>query len=525
MPAPHTERKAVASCPNKGSLLMCTPTTPADGPPPSRQLRSRFGMRLQVRATVPATGPQDMPGDRARSKPISMLADLLLPCWLLFHQAVLLMVALLRPSIVSVVYLLLFLAAHLGAVAPSTVTPTARSLLQLSLAVAAAIAGIPAAATHPELLGGWVADLLMLLESGFLLLFAVHCRRSVPSLVHAETADAATRMAPRRNAQANGAVALGLVSAAALLQPCLAGLPLLLPGMLSLYRWARSRKWAGHLGTAATVAQLYVATWVVAEYCESVVAHAGDDATPQHRPLRSSSWVHHPPAASFAAPPSTPLSTNLTPPWAQPSYKPALGGSDGALLWLFGQRTDEAATWQALLLYLSFGWIFYTQLTEYRLPSSLREVKDAFARLGSEGCVAGPAYRPSVVTWTRHTLDARPAVAAAGSRLLPAEATADVQAVDVVVTDTRLLPAEATADVTAVDVAVAPLGPGGGSSCVLSAGATSSCSARAATGAELATSESNRACVLPPSLETAAPATVDAPVVSSVRLMNARAPS
>ena len=209
--------------------------------------------------------------------------------------------ALVRPSIISSFYLVLFIVAHLGCYTESDNRgPTKATITQLAVSIATAVAGLPSSASVPWLLGSWVADLLLLLESGALLSLVLYCRlHGLGDAPVAAGGDASLRSA----AVAGMVLVLVVLPAAALLQPCLFGLPLLLLPLTFLASWARSEARTTWLRPLVPCVQLYVATWILAEYIGWLVDRA-DRIAPPPPPPPSAPPLAPPPYAPPGWPPS-----------------------------------------------------------------------------------------------------------------------------------------------------------------------------------------------------------------------------
>ena len=175
-----------------------------------------------------------------------------LPALTLLHRAVLLVVAVLRPSAISVAYLALFLLAHqrLGVAMDSVA-----ALLQLAAAAIVAIAALvqtldPAVVPSADHVvpcasgaAGWTPDVAVLAESCLLLAFGVHARctrgrprEEVDSVLVATEDDLGCFTGFGRTV-----VPLVLTALAAALLPGVLGLPLWLTAHAALLSWACRR--------------------------------------------------------------------------------------------------------------------------------------------------------------------------------------------------------------------------------------------------------------------------------------------
>ena len=187
------------------------------------------------------------------------------------HDALLLLVALFRPSSVSAAYLSLCLLAYQG-VSTSQVTASRNLRLAAAAAVAAiglglglanSVAARPSLATMPA---AWVADLVVLIESG--VLCAAGTRHWLTHRSKRHVPSPWGRVLERHG---QSALLLLLLTVAAL-QPCLLALSVLLPACCGLFAWAvRADRALALLRRLVPLAQPYLAVWAVALYTQQLL--------------------------------------------------------------------------------------------------------------------------------------------------------------------------------------------------------------------------------------------------------------
>ena len=205
-------------------------------------------------------------GQLAPLLPTVLLASLLV------HDAVLLLVALLRPSSVSAVYLALCLLGYQGT---SSSKVTGGRLARLAAAAAAAAVGMGLGLADSTVLeqsrAAWVFDLWVFLQSAALCTAATR-RWMGPDrrrpLFHEAWAHALLRQLERQS-QPGLLLLLLLIT---VLRPCALALPVLVPAAGGLLAWAthaeRPLSW---LRSLASLAQAYLGAWALTLYAQQLL--------------------------------------------------------------------------------------------------------------------------------------------------------------------------------------------------------------------------------------------------------------
>ena len=192
--------------------------------------------------------------------------------WLALHQCCLAGAALIKPSVLSLPYLvllLLIMQGWHGAVSPFALPR--RVVAQLALSCAAAITAIAAGSQLPPAFSGHLGiDIAMLVESLALLALALYLYLSprhgavafrMPLFRHPPHAPVAV-------------VSLLLLGALGLLQPCLAAVPMLGSSLVWLACWSvniRGERLMRSYYALEPFLRLFVALWIAAEHSHLVV--------------------------------------------------------------------------------------------------------------------------------------------------------------------------------------------------------------------------------------------------------------
>jgi hypothetical protein len=173
--------------------------------------------------------------DGLRSSRCAQLLPTLLLAGLLVHDALLLLVALLRPSSVSAAYLALCLLGYQGT---SSSEVTVGRLVRLAAAAAAAVVGLGLGLADSTLLeqspAAWAADLIVFIESATLCAAATR-RWLGPSRRRPLLYEAWGRALLQELERHSQAVLLLLLLLLAVLRPCALALPVLLPAVGGLF--------------------------------------------------------------------------------------------------------------------------------------------------------------------------------------------------------------------------------------------------------------------------------------------------
>ena len=187
--------------------------------------------------------------------------------WLLLHQLGLVAAFLLWPSLLSLPYLVLGLLMVQGGDGSGLLLPSSwlRAVTQLVLSIIAAITSLAASTQLPAALSGHAAiDVVMLIESLGLLGLTCHCAISkARTAIFRPVYVCAPRWTPLV-----ATASLLLLSAVALLQPCLASLPLLTLSMVALVSWGaniESRRIVAAYLVVEPFIRAFTAAWLFGE--------------------------------------------------------------------------------------------------------------------------------------------------------------------------------------------------------------------------------------------------------------------
>ena len=223
--------------------------------------------------------------DGLRSSQCAQLLPTLLLASLLVHDALLLLVALLRPSSVSAAYLALCLLGYQGT---SSSEVTVGRLVRLAAAAAAAAVGLGLGLADSTALeqspAAWAADLIVFIDSAALCTAATR-RWLGPSrrrpLFHEAWGHALFQELERHSQP----VLLLLLLLLSVLRPCALALPVLLPAVGGLFAWAmRAERPLAWLRCLASLSQPYLAAWALALYVQQLLLRLGQqqrDGPPQ----------------------------------------------------------------------------------------------------------------------------------------------------------------------------------------------------------------------------------------------------
>ena len=219
--------------------------------------------------------------DGLRSSQCAQLLPTLLLASLLVHDALLLLVALLRPSSVSAAYLALCLLGYQGT---SSSEVTVGRLVRLAAAAAAAAVGLGLGLADSTALeqspAAWAADLIVFFDSAALCTAAT--RRWLGPSRRRPLFHEALFQELERHSQP---VLLLLLLLLSVLRPCALALPVLLPAVGGLFAWAmRAERPLAWLRCLASLSQPYLAAWALALYVQQLLLRLGQqqrDGPPQ----------------------------------------------------------------------------------------------------------------------------------------------------------------------------------------------------------------------------------------------------